>query len=181
MADDDRDARQTFIRMLESLGYRVLAASNGPLAIEMIEKNSDIELLMLDIAMPEMNGIEVARVVLSKRPELPVVFMTGYIGSTKLEGAEQKRLMKKPFTVAELTKQVEDALACNLKGSTLCRCARHRAVEWAGCPSALGVIQVAASTNQLPKSCLYLRWPKWLCRDFPPLGKFRSHSDVAKS
>jgi CheY-like chemotaxis protein len=119
VADDDRDVRELLISCLESLGYRVLAASNGPLAIEMIEKNSDIELLMLDIAMPEMNGIEVARVVLSKRPELPVVFMTGYIGSTKLEGAEQKRLMKKPFTVAELTKQVEDALACNLKGSNV--------------------------------------------------------------
>ena len=119
VADDDRDVRELLISCLESLGYRVLAASNGPLAIEMIEKNSDIELLMLDIAMPEMNGIEVARAVLSKRPELPVVFMTGYIGSTKLEGAEQKRLMKKPFTVAELTKQVEDALACNLKGSNV--------------------------------------------------------------
>ena len=88
----------------------------APLQIEMIEKNSDIELLMLDIAMPEMNGIEVARVVLSKRPELPVVFMTGYIGSSKLEGAEQQRLMKKPFTVAELAKQVEEALATS--GST---------------------------------------------------------------
>ena len=119
VADDDRDVRELLISCLESLGYRVLAASNGPLAIEMIEKNSDIELLMLDIAMPEMNGIEVARVVLSKRPELPIVFMTGYIGSTKLEGAEQKRLMKKPFTVAELTKQVEDALVCNLKGSNV--------------------------------------------------------------
>jgi signal transduction histidine kinase len=116
VADDDRDVRELLISCLENLGYRVLAASNGPLAIEMMEKNSDIELLMLDIAMPEMNGIEVARVVLSKRPELPVVFMTGYIGSTKLEGAEQKRLMKKPFTVAELAKQVEDALAGNLKG-----------------------------------------------------------------
>ena len=58
-----RPSRELLIPCLESLGYRVLAASNGPLAIEMIEKNSDIELLMLDIAMPEMNGIEVARVV----------------------------------------------------------------------------------------------------------------------
>jgi CheY-like chemotaxis protein len=111
VADDDRDVRELLISCLESLGYRVLAASNGPLAIEMIETNSDIELLMLDIAMPEMNGIEVAQVVSAKRPKLPVVFMTGYIGSTKLDGAEQQRLLKKPFTVAELTKQVKEALA----------------------------------------------------------------------
>ena len=111
VADDDRDVRELLISCLESLGYRVLAASNGPLAIEMIETNSDIELIMLDIAMPEMNGIEVAQVVSAKRPKLPVVFMTGYIGSTKLDGAEQQRLLKKPFTVAELTKQVKEALA----------------------------------------------------------------------
>jgi CheY-like chemotaxis protein len=111
VADDDHDVRELLISCLESLGYRVLTASNGPLAIEMIEKISNIELLMLDIAMPEMNGMEVARVVSAKRPELPVVFMTGYIGSTKLDGAEQQRLMKKPFTVAELTKQVKEALA----------------------------------------------------------------------
>ena len=44
VADDDRDVRELLISCLESLGYRVLAASNGPLAIEMIEKNSDIQL-----------------------------------------------------------------------------------------------------------------------------------------
>ena len=49
----------------------------------MIEKNTSIELLMVDIAMPEMNGIEVARVVSAKRPDLPIVYMTGYIGSSR--------------------------------------------------------------------------------------------------
>ena len=63
----------------------------------MIEKNSDIELLMLDIAIPEMNGIEVARVVLSKRPELPVVFMTRLywiheIGGSRTEKADEKAI-----------------------------------------------------------------------------------------
>ena len=79
----------------------------------MIEKNTSIELLMVDIAMPEMNGIEVARVVSAKRPDLPIVYMTGYIGSSKLDGVEQRRLMKKPFTIAELAKQVEEALTAS--------------------------------------------------------------------
>ena len=79
----------------------------------MIEKNTSIELLMVDIAMPEMNGIEVARVVSAKRPDLPIVYMTGYIGSSKLDGVEQRRLMKKPFTIAELAKQVEQALTAS--------------------------------------------------------------------
>jgi signal transduction histidine kinase/ActR/RegA family two-component response regulator len=113
VADDDRDVRELLVSCLDSLGYRALAASSGSLAVEMIEKNSSIELLMVDIAMPEMNGIEVARVVAAKRPELPIVFMTGYIGSSKLDGVEQQRLMKKPFTVAELTKQVEEALTAS--------------------------------------------------------------------
>jgi CheY-like chemotaxis protein len=113
VADDDRDVRELLVSCLDSLGYRVLAASSGPLAIEMIEKNTSIELLMVDIAMPEMNGIEVARVVSAKRPDLPIVYMTGYIGSSKLDGVEQRRLMKKPFTIAELAKQVEEALTAS--------------------------------------------------------------------
>jgi CheY-like chemotaxis protein len=113
VADDDRDVRELLVSCLDSLGYRVLAASSGPLAIEMIEKNTCIELLMVDIAMPEMNGIEVARVVSAKRPDLPIVYMTGYIGSSKLDGVEQRRLMKKPFTIAELAKQVEEALTAS--------------------------------------------------------------------
>ncbi len=113
VADDDRDVRELLVSCLDSLGYCVLAASSGPLAIEMIEKNTSIELLMVDIAMPEMNGIEVARVVSAKRPDLPIVYMTGYIGSSKLDGVEQRRLMKKPFTIAELAKQVEEALTAS--------------------------------------------------------------------
>ena len=113
VADDDPDVRELLVSCLDSLGYRVLAASGGPLAIEMIEKNTSIELLMVDIAMPEMNGIEVARVVSAKRPDLPIVYMTGYIGSSKLDGVEQRRLMKKPFTIAELAKQVEQALTAS--------------------------------------------------------------------
>jgi signal transduction histidine kinase/ActR/RegA family two-component response regulator len=113
VADDDRDVRELLVSCLDSLGYRVLAASSGSLAIEMIEKNSSIDLLMVDIAMPEMNGIEVARVVSAKRPDLPIVYMTGYIGSSKLDGVGQRRLMKKPFTIAELAKQVEQALTAS--------------------------------------------------------------------
>ena len=101
---------------LESLGYRILAASSGRSTIEMLDKHPDVELLMVDIAMPEMNGIEVARVVWAKQPELPIIYMTGYIGSSKFDGSEQQRLLKKPFTVAELAREVEEALATS--GST---------------------------------------------------------------
>ena len=119
LVDDDASVREPTASMLRELGCTVTDVDNGAAALALLRDGAALDVLLLDFAMPEMNGIEVARVISAMRPQLPVVFMTGYIGSTKWEGAEQKRLMKKPFTVAELTKQVEDALACNPKGSNV--------------------------------------------------------------
>ena len=82
---------------LESLGYRILAASSGRSTIEMLDKHPDVELLMVDIAMPEMNGIEVAHAVSAKRPELPIIYMTGYVGSSKFDGSGQRNYSEKAF------------------------------------------------------------------------------------
>jgi CheY-like chemotaxis protein len=111
VVDDDRDVRELTVACLESVGYRVLAAEGGRAALDIIGGNTPVDLLVLDIAMPEMNGPEAARAIVSKRPGVPIIYMTGYVGSTQLDGNEQQRLVKKPFTVAELTGKVEEALS----------------------------------------------------------------------
>ena len=59
--------------------------------------------------MPEINGVEALATMLKKRPDLPYLYMTGYVGATTLDPSEQQ-VLKKPFTVAELAAKVEQVL-----------------------------------------------------------------------
>jgi len=66
-------------------------------------------MILVDIAMPEITGVEVMEAILKKRPGIPFLYMTGYVGPTKLDPSEQ-RVLKKPFTIAELAAKVEELL-----------------------------------------------------------------------
>lgn len=109
VVDDDRDVRQLAVSCLESLGYHVLAADGGPAAIEMAGNTAKIDMVLIDIAMPEITGVEAMEAILKKRPGVPFLYMTGYVGPTKLDPSEQ-RVLKKPFTIAELAAKVEELL-----------------------------------------------------------------------
>jgi CheY-like chemotaxis protein len=58
-------------------------------------------MVLMDIAMPEITGVEAMEDILRIRPGIPFLYMSGYVGPTKLESSEQ-RVLKKPFTIAEL-------------------------------------------------------------------------------
>jgi CheY-like chemotaxis protein len=66
-------------------------------------------LSLIDIAMPEMNGLEAVSEILKRHPSTPFLYMTGYVGPTKLDPAEH-RVLKKPFTIGELAAKVEEVL-----------------------------------------------------------------------
>jgi CheY-like chemotaxis protein len=59
--------------------------------------------------MPEITGVQTMKAILRKRPGVPFLYMTGYVGATKLDASEQ-RMLKKPFTIAELATKVEELL-----------------------------------------------------------------------
>ncbi len=65
--------------------------------------------MLIDVAMPDIKVSRAAAAILNKRPGLPYLYMTGYIGPTKLDPAE-KRVLKKPFTLAELAEKLQEAL-----------------------------------------------------------------------
>jgi signal transduction histidine kinase/CheY-like chemotaxis protein len=111
VVDDDCDVRQLAVSCLESLGYRALAADGGGAAVEAIG-NTRVDMVLIDIAMPEINGVETLATMLKDRPDLPYLYMTGYVGPTTL-AASEKRVLKKPFTVAELAAKVEQVLFPN--------------------------------------------------------------------
>jgi len=108
VVDDDSDVRQLAVSCLQSLGYRALAADGGKAAVEAIG-NTRVDMVLIDIAMPEINGVEALATMLKKRPDLPYLYMTGYVGATTLDPSEQQ-VVKKPFTVAELAAKVEQVL-----------------------------------------------------------------------
>ena len=97
------------ISCLETLGYRVFGADGGRAAIDLVERDVSLDLVLIDIAMPEINGVEAVQAILEKRPALPFLYMTGYVGPMKLDPSEH-RVVKKPFTIAELAAKVEEVL-----------------------------------------------------------------------
>jgi signal transduction histidine kinase len=109
VVDDDKDVRQLAVSCLETLGYHVVAADGGHWAVQIASSDDRIDMVLIDIAMPEITGVEAMEAILKKRPGLPFLYMTGYVGPTKLDPSEH-RVLKKPFTIAELAAKVEELL-----------------------------------------------------------------------
>ncbi|MGD0216088.1 MAG: response regulator [Desulfobaccales bacterium] len=77
VADDEMSIRLLYSEELKEEGYEVYMASNGREAVELVDK-IPLDLVILDIKMPEMDGIEALRQIKEKRPDLPVVLSTAY-------------------------------------------------------------------------------------------------------
>ncbi len=75
--DDEEALRNILVRALKEQGYRVLEASNGRQAIEVVERSGhELDLVITDVAMPELNGADLARFTLPKYPSLPFIFIS---------------------------------------------------------------------------------------------------------
>ncbi len=110
VVDDDSAVREVTASMLRERGYVVLEVGSGGAALELLDRRSDIDLALIDLAMPGMNGAEVARQAHSKRPALPIVFVTGYVDMTALSEIGDEQIVKKPFVGDELANKVRAAL-----------------------------------------------------------------------
>jgi PAS domain S-box-containing protein len=112
IVDDQDDVRDVAVAHVEALGYRAVATASGQLALDLLEGNSAIDLLLADYAMPGMSGIELALAAVTRRPSLPIVIVTGY---ADVDGIERQirgaQLLKKPYRLHELAERIEAALA----------------------------------------------------------------------
>ena len=111
LVDDDSVVREVTSSMLKDYGYIVLEVGSGGAALDLLDRQPDIDLVLLDLAMPGMSGIEVARQVQVKRPSLPTLFVTGYADKAILKDVGDERIIKKPFVDDELAEKVSAALA----------------------------------------------------------------------
>jgi len=109
VVDDDPLIAMSTADMLEDLGYAVIEADSGKRALEIIAGGQAIDLMMTDQAMPGMTGIQLAELVRSKRPELPVLLATGYTDLPAGKMANLPRLSK-PYQQAQLQAEIEKLL-----------------------------------------------------------------------
>ena len=113
VVEDDPAVRNVAVRVLRSAGYEVVTAANGLEALEQVERQGDtIRLVVTDLVMPVMGGIELTRELGRRRPELPVVLASGYPREESgLDVAELgAAFLAKPFTVSDLLGTVRRAL-----------------------------------------------------------------------
>jgi PAS domain S-box-containing protein len=105
--DDDTDVRSFLVDSLAGLGHDVSACESGEEGLERL-REWDADLALIDYAMPNMHGAEVARAARLSRPDLPIVFVTGYAESEQIDAlGDGVQVLRKPFTVAELQEAVE--------------------------------------------------------------------------
>ena len=113
LAEDDDSMRGFLVKALEKANYDVIAFANGEDAFERL-KHEPFTLLLTDIVMPKMDGIELARRASELDPELKIMFITGFAAVTlnaDLGGAKDAKVLSKPFHLKDLVQEVERLLA----------------------------------------------------------------------
>jgi len=112
IVDDDRLVRRLMTDGLRSLQYQVTAVEGGEAALATLDAGERFDLLLVDFAMPGMNGAEVASAAQNRQPDIKVLMVSGYADSAAVEAAlGSARLLRKPFDVAELGAAVAETLA----------------------------------------------------------------------
>lgn len=113
LAEDDNDMRGFLVRALENAGYVVTSFDNGQSAYERI-REEPFTLLLTDIVMPEMDGIELARRATELDPDLKVMFITGFAAvalNPESNAPPNAKVLSKPFHLRDLVDEVEKLLA----------------------------------------------------------------------
>ncbi|HTZ37417.1 MAG TPA: PAS domain-containing protein [Stellaceae bacterium] len=110
VVEDDEEVREVSVAMLQSLGYRVFVARDGPEALQVLQRLPSVDLLFTDLIMPNgMSGTALAREAERARPGLKVLLTTGYAGAGAAEG-DGYPLIAKPFYRSELSRVVAELL-----------------------------------------------------------------------
>lgn len=114
VVDDDSEMLEAASMMLEFAGYDVLTAGSGYAALKLCEEHSEIDLVLTDIDMPEMNGMELADRLSGLTRHVAIVLMTAHPVETPharaTRSSREYRILRKPFGAAELREQMAYAL-----------------------------------------------------------------------
>ena len=113
LAEDDESMRSFLERALTKAGYEVIAFANGKEAHERLKEQS-FTLLLTDIVMPQMDGIELARRASEIDPNLKIMFITGFAAvtlNTDSRAVRDARVLSKPFHLKDLVREIDRLLS----------------------------------------------------------------------
>jgi len=113
LAEDDNDMRRFLVKALQQAGFSVTSFDNGLSAYDQL-RVEPFELLLTDIVMPEMDGIELARRATELDPDIRVMFITGFAAvalNPDSHAPRQAKILSKPFHLRDLVTEVHRMLA----------------------------------------------------------------------
>lgn len=114
LVEDEEKLLEVEQAMLEKLGYRVIAVTNGKQAVDAVKKQGDtIDLVILDLIMPEMRGDKAFELIRKIKPAMPVILSSGYSRNGQASGIMQRgcnAFLQKPFEASELSRKIRKIL-----------------------------------------------------------------------
>jgi two-component system, cell cycle response regulator CpdR len=113
LAEDDGDMRRFLVRALQTAGFDVVSFDNGLSAYQRL-REEPFELLLTDIVMPEMDGIELARRASELDPDIKIMFITGFAAvalNSDSTAPKHAKVLSKPIHLRELVNEVQKLLA----------------------------------------------------------------------
>ena len=114
IADDDRDFRESLSEIFQRRGYETRLAADGQEAVEIATSATELHLVMLDVHMPRMTGLQaLERIREGASQGLPCVLMSAQLDDLIVQQAEELKISKvlaKPFSLRDVTRAVEDIL-----------------------------------------------------------------------
>jgi two-component system cell cycle sensor histidine kinase/response regulator CckA len=115
LVEDEAAVREATKRMLRKYGFEVIEAKHGQDALLLWDREGDtIDVVLTDVVMPAMGGAELARTLRERRPDLRVVFMSGYTqGTLELSSMDEAatRFLPKPFTADQLVGTLRELIS----------------------------------------------------------------------
>jgi CheY-like chemotaxis protein len=117
--EDDPGVRLLVMQVLEELGYRAVETADGREAVPVLESQMRLDLLISDVGLPGLNGRQLAEIARQTRPDLPILFMTGYAQAAAeqaefLDGGME--IISKPFDIDQLGRRISDILGRSRAG-----------------------------------------------------------------
>jgi CheY-like chemotaxis protein len=107
IVDDDDEVRVVVAEFLQDFGYQVVQAGGGAEALQILADTAALRMIITDVRMPDMSGLELAELATQRRSDLKIILISGYFVSQQVG----RRFLRKPFRMAELAAMVRDELA----------------------------------------------------------------------
>jgi CheY-like chemotaxis protein len=113
VVEDQENVRNQIVEALADIGCKVVEAKDGVEGLAVIESGVAIDLLITDVGLPGLNGRQLADAARARKPDLPVLLITGFAGKALVDGRlpEGMEILRKPFELDELTSRVRALLA----------------------------------------------------------------------